>query len=859
MEPQVLDALVHAINFTPIIDNHAHPLLKQTSVGRHDLLSIASGAHGEALDASRTSLAHMRIVKQLSTVIGCEATWGAVTAAIQAKQRQADEYRRWTKTCLAGIQCILVDDGLDSASEVEPFDSFDEYTSSPCKRIVRIESLAQHLIDQACTKCKTAQKAYQTFMDSLRAALLQAMADPNVVGFKSVICYRTGLGIPKKPDQGHLKVFEQVFEQRRQVGASSFSRLSHPGLNEHIVHCLAGMIRDDKAHAKKPIQFHTGLGDNHMTLTRASPSHLQDFIREYPSVPIVLLHSGYPFVREMGYLATVYANVYADIGEVFPFVSRDGQEGILRQIFELCPASKILWSTDGHCFPERYLVAVMQMREGLQKVLCDYVRQGDLSCQQAVEVVEDVLFYNSNKAYNLGLEMQTLAVNGEQAMTGGSEHEAALSRLCDMGHNVQFVRVCWSDFTSTMRTRAIPIRRAKSLLENGSDLCVSVTTAALCILQTDFMVKGTQPVGERDMQADLKTLRPGPKAGSVTTMGNFREKDGSVCSLCPRSLLQRAIDLGTSHGLLFTFGFEIEMVFLRRTEHQDFDALDSDAHAWSVSRAMDHRIVTTILEECVAELDAAGVYVELLHPESADGQYEIVLPKADAMEAVDTLLYARQVISTKATAKGYKMTLHPKPFAEQVGTAAHAHMSLTSKHGGEATVYESFYAGVLGHLRAISAFSYPSVVSYERLLDGYWAGGTWVSWGTDNRETPLRKVKGSHWEIRCMDGLANPYLAMAAFLFAGLHGVKRKQQLTWQDCLQDPSTMSEQEREKAGIKNKLPSSLREALKALESDQDMCAFLGADLVKQYSRLKAEEAGLVEGLEGAARRRWIMERY
>ncbi|PHH71021.1 hypothetical protein CDD82_6779 [Ophiocordyceps australis] len=863
MEPQALDALLHAIQSTPIIDNHAHPLLKRTSVGRHDLLSIASEAHGEALGASRTGLAHIRVVNQLSTVLGCEATWEAVAAAIQAKQRQADEYRRWTKTCLAGIQCILVDDGLDDASEAEPFDSFDEYTRSPCKRIVRIETMAQHFIEQACSKAETVQEAYQDFIMCFRAALSQAMADPDVVGFKSVICYRTGLGIPKKPDQGHLKVFERVFEQRRQAGAASFSRLNHPGLNEHIVHCLAGIIRDAKPHLKKPIQFHTGLGDNDMTLTRASPSHLQEFIREYPSVPIVLLHSGYPFVREMGYLATVYANVYADIGEVFPAVSRDGQEGILREILELCPTSKILWSTDGHWFPETYRVAVVQMRQCFQKVLCGYVQQGDLSCQQAVEVVENILFRNSNKVYKLGLEMQNLLVNGKQALTvtvtGRSQQEEALSRLSELGHKVQFVRVCWSDFTSTMRMRCIPIRRAEFLLKKGSDLSLSVVTACFSLLQTDCLIRGATPVGEWNLQADLKTLRPGPRAGSVTTMGNFRNKDGSICSLCPRSLLQRAIDLGASHGLSFVFGFEIEMVFLRRTEHQDFDSPDTHGHAWSVSRAMDHKIVTTVLEECVVELEAAGVHVELLHPESADGQYEIVLEKTDAMEAVDALLYTRQVVSTQATAKGYKMTLHPKPFSEQIGTAAHVHMSLVSKHGDEAAIYPWFYAGVLNHLRAITAFSHASVVSYERMMDGCWAGGTWVSWGTDNRETPLRKVKGSHWEIRCMDGLANPYLAMAAVLFAGINGVNKRQQLTWQDCLQDPAIMSAQQRAKAGIKTRLPLSLQEALSALESDSDLVELLGLDLVKQYSRLKAEEAALIEGLDGAERRRWIIERY
>ncbi len=84
----------------------------------------------------------------------------------------------------------------------------------------------------------------------------------------------------------------------------------------------------------------------------------------------MLLHAGYPFTREAGYLATVYPNAYLDVGEVFPFVGQDGQERVVREALELCPWSKILWSTDGHWFPETYYLAVEQVREVLDKVGC---------------------------------------------------------------------------------------------------------------------------------------------------------------------------------------------------------------------------------------------------------------------------------------------------------------------------------------------------------------------------------------------------------------------------------------------------------------------------------------------------------
>lgn len=85
-------------------------------------------------------------------------------------------------------------------------------------------------------------------------------------------------------------------------------------------------------------------------------------------MPIVLLHSSYPYTREAGYLATVYKNVYLDFGEVFPMLSQDGQKSVVKQLLELTPTNKLLWSTDGHWFPETYALANAQMREVLSEV-----------------------------------------------------------------------------------------------------------------------------------------------------------------------------------------------------------------------------------------------------------------------------------------------------------------------------------------------------------------------------------------------------------------------------------------------------------------------------------------------------------
>jgi glutamine synthetase len=852
------EALRRVIRTTPIIDHHAHPLLKLSAIRKHPLLSIATEANGNAIEDSKTSLAHLRTVKILSGHLGTEPTWDAVEAAVARKQK--GNYDEWIRACLSGIENILVDDLLGDPADVEPYHTLNAYTRSPNKRILRMEEVAAGCIEKACGKFSHPSEAFSGSIESFMNAIYDALDDPEIVGFKSVICYRTGLAVTRITDlEVIMQKFQFIFDARKEDGAEPFERLDHELLNDYFLHILAGLIQNSEDEHKKPIQFHTGLGDNDITLSKSSPAHLQEFIKTYPDVPIVLLHASYPFTRELGYLATVYSNVYADIGEVFPFISREGQEGVVRQILELCPVSKILWSTDGHFFPETYIIAVDQLREVLQTVLVDYVYKGDLTWTQAAQLVQDILFNNANKLYDLHLEFKPLPIDSSLGLES-SEHKniATLSRFLKNKEEPRFLRVTWTDFTGMSRLRAIPMRRVWSILRNGEDFTLGVTKAGLGIDQQDSPVHGTTPTGEYKLHPDLSSLRVGPRKGHITAMGDFKEKDGSAAPFCSRTILKKTIDEAARQGLEFTLGFEIELVIFRRGQEK-FEPLNGDGHAWSVTRAMDHEVVTEVLEDAVEQLDAGGVYIELLHPESANGQYEFVMPKAPALEAVDALLFTRDVISSCATAKGYRMTLHPKPYAMSCGTAAHMHMSISSPVGSDEEVYEPFYAGVLKHLRAIAAFTYSSMVSYERVLDGSWAGGTWVAWGTQNREVPLRKIEDSHWEIKCIDGLANPYLSLAAILLAGTKGVADREELVWGDCSKDPALLSPSEREELNMNKRLPRSIEEALDSLKEDAELTKLLGPEVVQRYIDVKKAETSIIEKMGYEERTQWIMERY
>ena len=195
------------------------------------------------------------------------------------------------------------------------------------------------------------------FIDRLTAAIQAAANDPEVVGFKSIVCYRTGLDVSPNvyadDTERTLMMVVLRYEMTKKL------RLADKPLNDMIVvttlriaaQCgKPGMLIQLRlcelaSDMSGAVQFHTGLGDNDIILKLSSPSHMQPLIKAFPQSKFVLLHSSYPYTREAGYLTANYPNVWLDFGEVFPCLSAEGQRNVVRQVLELAPTSKILWSS----------------------------------------------------------------------------------------------------------------------------------------------------------------------------------------------------------------------------------------------------------------------------------------------------------------------------------------------------------------------------------------------------------------------------------------------------------------------------------------------------------------------------------
>jgi predicted TIM-barrel fold metal-dependent hydrolase len=231
------------------------------------------------------------------------------------------------------------------------------------------------------------------FLDAYRAAIAD-LRERGIVGMKSVIAYRTGLHVQEVGRDDAARAFGVVHEAGRRAGHLRIE--SKPLLDYLIVIAV-----EESARQAVPIQFHTGLGDPDLDLTLVDPAALRLlFSDRFRRAPIVLLHTGYPYIRSMAYLAAMFPNVYADMGESILFAAGEATE-IYRELLGLAPASKLLFSTDASLVPELYWVGARIGRRALGRVLDEHIADGAIDERIALDWAERILWRNSEAVYGL--------------------------------------------------------------------------------------------------------------------------------------------------------------------------------------------------------------------------------------------------------------------------------------------------------------------------------------------------------------------------------------------------------------------------------------------------------------------------
>lgn len=427
LESAGIQDLQQLVQTFPLIDNHAHNMLTEEHAygsTEYPFESITSEAQGHALmDHVHSSLAHIRAVKEMAEFYQCPETLQDVKAARYEWVRR--DYGGLIKRCFEGTHAILMDDGL-LPEKINPFKWHRQFVPT-VSRIVRIEVIAAELLEHlahaagfmrvgldADWDINQTESFLVRFNTVFRNQIRVLANDPDVRGFKSVICYRTGLDISLesrnnfRPHQSLtestlLKCFHEFLQK---AVRDHRYRVAQKEVNDYLVVAVCDVLEKlvDTDGENVPFQFHTGLGDTDINLVKSNPAYMQPLIEAFPQVDFIILHSSYPYTRESGYLAANYSNAWLDLGEAFPMLSRDGEESVLRQALELTPSSKILWSTDGHFYPETYWLANKHFREALERLLTSYVAAGDITVPQAIDIAVDIMFWNSNSLYKLDEE-----------------------------------------------------------------------------------------------------------------------------------------------------------------------------------------------------------------------------------------------------------------------------------------------------------------------------------------------------------------------------------------------------------------------------------------------------------------------
>jgi len=325
---------------------------------------------------------------------------------------------------------------------------------------------------------------------------------------------------------------------------------------------------------------------------------------------------------------------------------------------------------------------------------------------------------------------------------------------------------------------------------------------------------------------------------------------GEPFDACPRQVLKRQLARLAERGWQLRTGIEPEFFLLRRTA--DGGIAPFDAHDALDKPSYDLKTLprqAAFLHELSDALTACGLDVFQVDHEDAHGQYELNFHHADALQSADHLMLFKLAAQALAERHGSIFSMMPKPFANQPGSGMHFHVSLwagddcvfADRQQPLSTLAGQFIAGVLAHSAALCALAAPTVNSYKRLVVGESLSGTswapaYVAHGPNNR-TALVRILNGRFEWRLPDASANPYLATAALVAAGLDGIARALD-PGPACTDDLFQLSLAQVRARGI-GLLPQGLGEAVDALEADGVIRAALGETLSAEFIRLKRAE--------------------
>jgi glutamine synthetase len=339
--------------------------------------------------------------------------------------------------------------------------------------------------------------------------------------------------------------------------------------------------------------------------------------------------------------------------------------------------------------------------------------------------------------------------------------------------------------------------------------------------------------GDFHLEPDLATLRRIPwLEGTAFVLCDVGWEDGSPVVSSPRQVLKAQVERARAAGFEPMFGSELEFYLFKESYAEAHEKHYRDLTP-SVPYILDYHILATTYDEPLIRqirngMQAAGIPVESSKGEAWPGQQEINFRYADAVTMADNHTVYKNGAKEIAHLNGCSITFMAKPDHEWIGNSCHIHGSLwqdgRNVFDGESEVFKQWLAGWIACSKELALFLAPTINSYKRYAAGSWAP-TSLAWGHDNRTCGFRIVghgQSLRTETRIPGGDVNAYLAFAALIAAGLYGIENGLELP--PPLEGNAYESDAER--------FPSSLREAVEALESGSMARAALGDEVVDHY---------------------------
>jgi predicted TIM-barrel fold metal-dependent hydrolase len=366
-----------------VVDNHCHSI----EAVQQNEVAIFRSFFTESPDSQIQThhVAETAFYRRLIRVMG--SFYGVTTEeeVLRVREQQGVESlvnRLFNDAAIGGV---VIDTGYPAPENAMDVKAFKTASGSDYVALLRLEVAFQKLI--------TEHGSYDDFLGAVHQ-LLSNVRSAGFVGFKSIAAYRTGLQIQR----WSIKEAQDSFTQaRKEFTSSGAVRLGHKPLLDTLLH----LAFEAAAAQELPVQFHVGYGDPDVDLRKASPLELRSIFEEpaYRAMPVVLLHSCWPYFREGAYLASVYGNAYLDLSYGIPFLSVGEMTSVTRAALGSAPFTKLMYSSDGVRVPELHWIGAHEGRRAIGTVLGELVADGDLSNDEARRAGEMILRDNARNLY----------------------------------------------------------------------------------------------------------------------------------------------------------------------------------------------------------------------------------------------------------------------------------------------------------------------------------------------------------------------------------------------------------------------------------------------------------------------------